>query len=155
MSGQASRTLWLAEQDSRTSRKLLQHKSRGRRTLDAPTAAPLNLCRRRARAHPSGGADIAMRCIDCESASEMNLVLSPRSRRHLASASRFRTTQRCPENLSRSDFRWFYPPRCCISAPPATGRPCLARGLSCKTQVLRSGAEGIRTPDLRRAKATR
>jgi hypothetical protein len=29
-----------------------------------------------ARAHP-GGADIAMRCVDCESASEMTLVLSP------------------------------------------------------------------------------
>jgi hypothetical protein len=29
-----------------------------------------------ARAHP-GGADIAMRCVNCESASEMTLVLSP------------------------------------------------------------------------------
>ena len=27
--------------------------------------------------HPGGGADIAMRCVDCESASEVTLVLSP------------------------------------------------------------------------------
>ncbi len=30
-----------------------------------------------ARVHPSGGADISMRCVDCESASEITLVLSP------------------------------------------------------------------------------
>jgi hypothetical protein len=30
-----------------------------------------------ARTHPGGGADIAMRCVDCERASEVTLVLSP------------------------------------------------------------------------------
>jgi hypothetical protein len=30
-----------------------------------------------ARVHPSGAADIAMRCEECESASEATLVLSP------------------------------------------------------------------------------
>jgi hypothetical protein len=30
-----------------------------------------------ARAHPGGGAEIAMRCINCESASDVTLVLSP------------------------------------------------------------------------------
>jgi hypothetical protein len=30
-----------------------------------------------ARARPGGGADIAMRCVNCESASEVTLVLSP------------------------------------------------------------------------------
>jgi hypothetical protein len=45
MAGQIRLTLWLAEQGSRTSRKFLRHKSRGIRTLDAPTAAPLNQCR--------------------------------------------------------------------------------------------------------------
>ena len=30
-----------------------------------------------ARWHPGGGADIAMRCVDCERASEVTLVLSP------------------------------------------------------------------------------
>ncbi len=30
-----------------------------------------------ALAHPGGGADIAMRCVNCESASEVALVLSP------------------------------------------------------------------------------
>ena len=29
------------------------------------------------RAHPGGGADIAMRCVNCERASEVALVLSP------------------------------------------------------------------------------
>jgi len=31
----------------------------------------------KARTHPGGGADIAIRCVDCESASEVTLVLSP------------------------------------------------------------------------------
>ena len=30
-----------------------------------------------ARAHPGGGADIVMRCVNCESVSEVTLVLSP------------------------------------------------------------------------------
>jgi hypothetical protein len=30
-----------------------------------------------ARAHPGGGATIAMQCLNCESASEVTLVLSP------------------------------------------------------------------------------
>ena len=30
-----------------------------------------------AQVHPGGGADIAMRCLNCESASEVTLVLSP------------------------------------------------------------------------------
>ncbi len=30
-----------------------------------------------ARAHPGGRADVVMRCVNCESASEMTLVLSP------------------------------------------------------------------------------
>ncbi|HEX2183248.1 MAG TPA: hypothetical protein VHH10_13270 [Rubrobacteraceae bacterium] len=30
-----------------------------------------------AQSHPGGGADIAMRCLNCESASEVTLVLSP------------------------------------------------------------------------------
>jgi hypothetical protein len=30
-----------------------------------------------ARAYPGGAANIAMRCVNCESASEMTLVLSP------------------------------------------------------------------------------
>ena len=29
------------------------------------------------RAHPGGGAEIVVRCVNCESASEMTLVLSP------------------------------------------------------------------------------
>ena len=45
MSGQTRLTLWLAEQGSRTSRQALRHRSCGRRTLDAATAAPPNLCR--------------------------------------------------------------------------------------------------------------
>ncbi len=30
-----------------------------------------------ARVHPSGGAEIAMRCVNCDRASEVTLVLSP------------------------------------------------------------------------------
>lgn len=33
--------------------------------------------------HPGGGAEIAMRCLNCESASEVTLVLSPEEARAL------------------------------------------------------------------------
>ena len=46
-----------------------------------------------------------MRCVNCESASEVTLVLSPEELRH--SATHSTTTQRCPENLSRSCLRRF------------------------------------------------
>jgi hypothetical protein len=36
-----------------------------------------------ARVHPSGGAEIAMRCVNCERASEITLVLSPEEARAL------------------------------------------------------------------------
>ena len=75
----------------------------------------------------------------------------------MASARRSKTTQRCPENLSRSCFRRFFLHTLlhgrCTSTPPATGRSSLIRSFSCKAQVSRSGADGIRTHALRRAKS--
>jgi hypothetical protein len=53
-----------------------------------------------ARAHPGGSANIAMRCLTCESASEVTLVLSPKRRKHLASATRC-GPWRLPENSPR------------------------------------------------------
>ena len=53
-----------------------------------------------AQVHPGGGADIAMRCLTCESASEVTLVLSPEEARLLA-CTRCGSVQRRSENLSR------------------------------------------------------
>jgi hypothetical protein len=36
-----------------------------------------------ARAHPGGGAEIPMRCVNCERASEVTLVLSPEEAKSL------------------------------------------------------------------------
>ena len=52
-----------------------------------------------ARAHPGGGADIAMRCLNCESASEVTLVLSPEEAKALGLHA-LRDPQRRPENPS-------------------------------------------------------
>ncbi len=56
-----------------------------------------------AHTHLDGGADIAMRCANCESTSEVALVLSPRKRRLLA-YTRCRITQRQSlRNIARID----------------------------------------------------
>src|SRR4028118_1368894 len=44
---------------------------------------------------------------------------------------------------------------CCTRAWLAVGEPILILSFTCKCPLLRSGAEGIRPPDLRRAKAAR
>jgi hypothetical protein len=52
--------------------------SRGRRVLHAPACGSSEpVPKDQAWAHPGGGADLAMRCEDCENATEMTLVLSP------------------------------------------------------------------------------
>lgn len=56
-----------------------------------------------ARAHPGGGADIVMRCVNCESASGMTLVLFPEESKALGHA--LQDDSKVPENLSRSRFR--------------------------------------------------
>ena len=51
-----------------------------------------------ARVHPSGAADILMRCVDCESASEITLVLSPEEARALGLHA-LRDATRHPDDL--------------------------------------------------------
>ncbi len=51
-----------------------------------------------ARVHPNGAADILMRCVDCESASEMTLVLSPEEAKALGLHA-LRDAPRPPEDL--------------------------------------------------------
>ena len=67
----ASRT-WLSEQQKRRATEIAREK--GLSCPDCGSSEPVP--GDEARAHP-GGTDIAMRCVNCESASEMTLVLSP------------------------------------------------------------------------------
>jgi hypothetical protein len=67
----ASRT-WLSDQQKRRAAEIAREK--GLSCPDCGSSEPVPADE--ARAHP-GGADIAMRCVNCESASEMALVLSP------------------------------------------------------------------------------
>ena len=50
------------------------------------------------RVHPSGGADILMRCVNCESASEITLVLSPEEAKALGLHA-LRDAPKPPDNL--------------------------------------------------------
>ena len=68
----ASRT-WLSDQQKRRAAEIAREK--GLSCPDCGSSEPVP--EDEARAHPSGGANIAMRCVNCESASEMTLVLSP------------------------------------------------------------------------------
>lgn len=67
----ASRT-WLSDQQRRRAAEIAREK--GFSCPDCGSSEPVP--GGEARAHP-GGAGIAMRCVNCESASEMTLVLSP------------------------------------------------------------------------------
>ena len=65
---------WLSDQQKRRAARIAREK--GLTCPDcggSPEPAPED----EARAHPGGGADITMRCLNCESASEFALVLSP------------------------------------------------------------------------------
>jgi hypothetical protein len=68
----ASRT-WLSDQQKRRAARIAREK--GPSCPDCGSSEPVP--GDEARAHPSGGADVVMRCVNCESASEMTLVLSP------------------------------------------------------------------------------
>ncbi len=63
----------LSDQQKRRAAQIAQEK--GLRCPDCGSSEPVP--GDEARAHPGSGADIAMRCVNCESASEMTLVLSP------------------------------------------------------------------------------
>jgi uncharacterized Zn finger protein len=48
------------------------------------------------RAHPGGGAEIVVRCVNCESASEMTLVLSPEEAKALGLGHALRDSPETP-----------------------------------------------------------
>ena len=64
---------WLSDQQKRRAARISREK--GLTCPDCGSTEPVP--EDEAWAHPGGGADIAMRCLDCESASEVTLVLSP------------------------------------------------------------------------------
>ena len=64
---------WLSDQQKRRAARIGREK--GLTCPDCGSYAPVP--EDKARTHPGGGADIAMRCVDCERASEVTLVLSP------------------------------------------------------------------------------
>ena len=64
---------WLSDQQKRRAARIAREK--GLTCPDCGSSEPVP--EDEARAHPGGSADIAMRCVNCESASEMTLVLSP------------------------------------------------------------------------------
>jgi hypothetical protein len=64
---------WLSDQQKRHAARIAREK--GLTCPDCGSSEPVP--GEEARTHPGGGADIAMRCVKCESASEMTLVLSP------------------------------------------------------------------------------
>jgi hypothetical protein len=68
----ASRT-WLSDRQRRRAARIAREK--GLACPDCGSSEPVP--EDEARTHPGGGADIAMRCVDCERASEVTLVLSP------------------------------------------------------------------------------
>lgn len=65
---------WFSDQQKRRAARIAQEKG-----LTCPDCggSPEPVPENEARVHPGGGADIAMRCLNCESASEVTLVLSP------------------------------------------------------------------------------
>jgi hypothetical protein len=65
---------WFSDQQKRRAARIAREKG-----LTCPDCggSPEPVPENGARVHPGGGADITMRCLNCESASEMALVLSP------------------------------------------------------------------------------
>ena len=64
---------WLSDQQKRHAARIAREK--GLTCPDCGSSEPVP--KDEARAHLGGGADIAMRCVNCEIASEVTLVLSP------------------------------------------------------------------------------
>ena len=64
---------WLSDQEKRRAVRIAREK--GLTCPDCGSSEPVP--EDKVRAHPGGGADIVMRCVNCESASEVTLVLSP------------------------------------------------------------------------------
>ena len=68
-----TRKAWLSDQQKRRARQLAREKDLTCPDCGGSEPVPNN----EARAHPDGGADLLMRCEECESALEMAVVLSP------------------------------------------------------------------------------
>ncbi len=64
---------WLSDQQKRRAAQIAREKGLSCPNCGSSEPVPED----EARAYPGGGADIAMRCVNCESASEVTLVLSP------------------------------------------------------------------------------
>ena len=69
----------LSDQQKRRAARIAQEKGLTRPDCGSSEPVPKD----EALAHPGGGADIAMRCVNCEGASEITLVLSPEEARAL------------------------------------------------------------------------
>jgi hypothetical protein len=64
---------WLSDEQRRRAARIAREKNLTCPDCGSSEPVPED----EARAHPGGGADIAMLCVDCERASEVTLVLSP------------------------------------------------------------------------------
>ena len=64
---------WLSDQQKRRAARIAREK--GLSCPDCGSSEPVP--EDEVKVHSGGGADIAMRCVNCESASEVTLVLSP------------------------------------------------------------------------------
>ena len=83
---------WLSDQHKRRAARIARKK--GLTCPDCGSSEPVP--GDEARTHPSGGADIAMRCVNCESASEMTLVLSPKEAKALGLGQSLRDDSEAP-----------------------------------------------------------
>ena len=68
-----ARKAWLSERHKRRATQIAREK--GLSCPDCGSSEPVP--KDEVKVHSGGGADIAMRCVNCESASEVTLVLSP------------------------------------------------------------------------------
>ena len=68
-----ARKAWLSDRHKRRATQIAREK--GLSCPDCGSSEPVP--EDEVKVHSGGGADIAMRCVNCESASEVTLVLSP------------------------------------------------------------------------------
>ena len=68
-----ARKAWLSERHKRRATQIAREKDLSCPDCGSSEPVPKD----EVKVHSGGGADIAMRCVNCESASEVTLVLSP------------------------------------------------------------------------------
>ena len=123
---------WLSDQQKRRAARIARGK--GLSLLDCGSSEPVP--GDEARAHPGGGADVVMQCVNSESAYEMTLVLSPEEAKALGLGQGRQDDLRGALRTSH-DHAFASSPSAllhdrCTSTPPATGRSSLIRSFSCK-----------------------